>query len=94
MVGFMAIFCEKYNLLFIMTPRTACTAVGKLLIDELEGIQLPQADVLDIDGNFILQKKHGTLQQLLDHNIVKNENVKNIYTFTTIRNHFDSLYSL
>ena len=33
---FMAIICRKYKLLFIMTPRTACTAIGELLCDHYE----------------------------------------------------------
>ena len=90
----MAIYCKKYNLLFIMAPRTACTAVGNVLISELDGEYLPHTDVADINGKFVLQKKHGTLQQLLYHKILSKELLDNLYVFTTVRNHFDNLYSL
>lgn len=90
----MAILCKKYNLLFIMTPRTACTAVGAVLIDELGGEYLPKEDILNEHGDFLLQKKHGTVKQLLDNKVLTAEELSNLFVVATVRNHFDSMYSL
>src|SRR5215468_1500064 len=43
----MAIICRQYGLLFIMTPRTACTAVGDLLCTHYGGEFIPAEDILD-----------------------------------------------
>jgi len=77
-----------------MTPRTACTAVGKVLMEEMEGEYIPNDDILDESGRFIAQKKHSTVQQLIANNIIHENDLENLFVFTTVRNHFDNLYSL
>ena len=54
---FMAIICRKYKLLFIMTPRTACTAIGELLCDHYDGEFLPGEDILDSPWIYIRSEK-------------------------------------
>lgn len=90
----MAIICKEHRLLFLMAPRTGCTAVGTVLLEKLGGEWLPEEDVLDSRGQFLVQKKHSTLQQLLDFEIISGQELGNLTTFTAVRNPFDSLVSL
>jgi hypothetical protein len=89
----MAIVCHKYNLLFIMTPRTACTAIGQLLCEHYGGEFLPTEDILDSKGIIIVQKKHSTLSELLEHKLLTAEQAKSMLKVATVRNPFDSLVS-
>ena len=90
----MAILCRKYNLLFIMTPRTACTAVGELLLKQYGGKYLPEEDILDQNGTYLVQKKHCTLSELLKYNIISKDYADSLTKFTTVRNPFDNIVSL
>ena len=90
----MAILCPEYNLLFIMTPRTGSTAIGELLFAELGGRYLPEDDVLDDSGHAIVQKKHTTVGQLLEHGFLSESDLKKLLVFAAVRNPFDSFVSL
>lgn len=90
----MAIICHKYKLLFIMTPRTACTAIGELLCEHYGGEFLPAEDILDSRGFISVQKKHSTLSQLLAHNLLTAREAKSLLKVAAVRNPFDSLVSL
>lgn len=90
----MAILCRKYGLLFIMTPRTACTAVGELLLAHYGGEYLPAEDILDTDGRIRIQQKHSTLSELLENTLLTREEADSYLKFATVRNPFDSLVSL
>jgi hypothetical protein len=90
----MAIICRKYNLLFIMTPRTACTAIGELLCRNYGGEFLPAEDILDDDGRIWVQKKHSTLSELFEHKILAPEEAKSLVKVAAVRNPFDTLVSL
>lgn len=90
----MAIICRQYNLLFIMTPRTACTAIGELLCEHYGGKFIPAADILDSRGFISVQKKHSTLAELLDHKLLAAEEAKMLLKVSTVRSPFDSLVSL
>jgi hypothetical protein len=90
----MAIICRKYDLLFIMTPRTACTAIGELLCQDYGGEFLPAEDILDDDGQISVQKKHSTLAELLEHKILHPEEAKSLLKVAAVRNPFDTLVSL
>lgn len=90
----MAIVCPDYNLLFIMTPRTACTAIGQLLCDHYGGEFLPSEDVLDAHGNISIQKKHTTLAELIGHGFIGTEKAKSMLKIAAVRNPFDTLVSL
>jgi hypothetical protein len=89
----MAIICPDHNLLFIMTPRTACTAVGVALREQLGGVYLPEQDLLDDKGNFRIQRKHSTLKELLDAGVLTRADADKLLVFTTVRNPFDNLAS-
>lgn len=77
-----------------MTPRTGCSAVGKALIDNCGGIYIPEQHILDNDGHVVVDRKHCTIQQLLDFNIISQNELNHLTSFTFIRNPFDSLVSL
>jgi hypothetical protein len=90
----MAIICRKYNLLFIMTPRTACTAIGELLREHYSGEFLPAEDILDSRGFISVQKKHSTLAELFAHKLLTAREAKSLLKVAAVRNPFDSLVSL
>ncbi|PYV50587.1 MAG: hypothetical protein DMG92_07225 [Acidobacteria bacterium] len=90
----MAIICREHDLLFIMTPRTACTAVGELLRTHYGGEYLPPEDVLDRDGHTRIQQKHSTLSELIENGFLSREDSARLLKFAAVRNPFDSLVSL
>jgi hypothetical protein len=90
----MAIISRPHRLLFLMAPRTGCTAVGRVLTNSLSGEFLPREDLLDDAGFFLVQRKHSTLAQLLAHGILTSEERRTLFAFSAVRNPFDSLVSL
>jgi hypothetical protein len=90
----MAIICRKYSLLFIMTPRTACTAIGDLLCTQFGGEFVPSGDILDSNGRISVQKKHSNLAELIEHKILAPEEAKSLLKIAAVRNPFDTLVSL
>jgi hypothetical protein len=90
----MAIICRKYNLLFIMTPRTACTAIGELLRERFAGEFIPPESILDSRGLIRVDKKHSTLSALIRHNVLTIDEAKSLLKVAAVRNPFDSLVSL
>ena len=90
----MAIYSRRHRYLFLMAPRTGCTAIGeRVLIPELEGEYLPAEDVLAADGTVIAAKKHSTLADLRRANVLTEAELASLFVFTTVRNPFDSLVS-
>src|SRR2546423_6182768 len=90
----MAIICRQYGLLFIMTPRTACTAIGDLLCTYYGGEFVPSEDILDSQGFITVQKKHSTLSELIKHKLLTPNGAKSLLKIAAVRNPFDSLVSL
>ena len=90
----MALICRQHNLLFIMTPRTACTAIGELLRAELSAEYLPAEDVHGANGDIAVQQKHSTLEQLAEHGILSDADRQQLFVIAAVRNPFDSLVSL
>lgn len=90
----MAIICRSHGLLFIMAPRTGSTAIGDLLCDRLHGEFLPKTDVVDTQGVAVLRHKHNTLRDLFNHGLLTPQEKARLFTFTCVRNPFDSLVSL
>src|SRR5689334_20628322 len=86
---FMAVICREHKLLFIMTPRTACTAVADLLLTHYGGEYLPAHDVLDSRGRISLQKKHSTLSDLLTNGLLTMKDADGLLKFAAVRNPFD-----
>ena len=90
----MAIICRKHNLLFIMVPRTACTAIGELLLKHYDGEFVPSEDILDSAGMIVVPKKHSTLEELIENTLLAREEANRLFKVATVRNPFDSLVSL
>ena len=90
----MAIISDKYKLLFIMNPRTGCTALGTLMLEQMDARFIPEADIKDDNGKIVYQKKHTTLPELKKLGLVDDEMLRDYTVFTTVRNPFDSLLSL
>src|SRR6266576_4373967 len=90
----MAIICRQYRLLFIMTPRTACTAIGDLLCTHYGGEFIPSEDILDSQGFISVKKKHSTLSELIKHKVLTPKEAKSLLKIAAVRNPFDSLVSL
>ena len=90
----MAIICRSIGLLFIMTPRTGCSAVGRLLREKLGGEWLPEEHILDADGAILVGRKHCTLAQLMHHGLLSQTEAGQLLKVTAVRNPFDSLVSL
>lgn len=91
----MAIISRQHNYLYILAPRTASTAVSRgVLLDQLDGEWLPAEDILDDRGRFVVQKSHSTVDDLIGHGLLEEQDVEELLVFTTVRNPFDSLASL
>jgi hypothetical protein len=90
----LAIICRDHRLLFIMAPRTGCTAVGELLIAELGGQYIPPQNVTDGQGRVLVRQKHSTLGELMSNGLITPEERAGLFTFSAVRNPFDSLVSL
>ncbi len=91
----MAVYCEPQKLIYCLAPRTASTATADLLIKKYEGVWIPTKDITDpTTGNYIVQKKHTTFKQITENHLISNEDFKKCKRLVTVRNPFDSLYSL
>jgi hypothetical protein len=89
----MAILCPRYSLLFIMTPRTACTAIGELLLTQFGGEFIPAKEILDSRGRISVPRKHTTLSQLIQHGLLTVTESESLLKVAAVRNPFDSLVS-
>jgi hypothetical protein len=76
-----------------MTPRTACSAVGKVLREGLGGVFFPEKDIIDSKGRLVLGHKHCTLNELILFNYLTEQEASSLYVFAGVRNPFDSLVS-
>jgi hypothetical protein len=90
----LAIICRDHRLLFIMAPRTGCTAIGELLIAELGGQYVPPQNVTDGKGRVVVRQKHSTLGELMSNGLITSEDRAQLFAFSAVRNPFDSLVSL
>ena len=55
---------------------------------------MPWKDILDSNGRIIVDSKHGSLQDLLEHELLLPEKAERLFKFCAVRNPFDSLVSL
>lgn len=90
----MAIICREHGLLFIMAPRTGCTAIGAVLQSSLGGVKLPEERIIDSRGMIAVDSKHSSLEELTARGLVTPEDLRSLLVFTAVRNPFDSLVSL
>lgn len=90
----MAIICKKHKLLYLLNPRTGGSAVAEHLVKYFEGEWLPSKDVLDENGNILLQSKHQPLESLIKFGFIDEKEVAEYVVFTNVRNPSESLISL
>ena len=90
----MAVLSRSLGYLFIMAPRTASTATAIHLCTRYEGQRIPRRDLHNPDGTIAVDRKHATLSTLIQHGVIKAAQVNRLFTFTAVRNPFDSLVSL
>src|SRR5690554_2687991 len=83
----MAIICEDLKLLFIMPPATGCSVLGGVLQKQFGGRYLPEQDIRS-NGRH-LSRKHNSLPQLFEHQVLTVEERDQLLVFATIRNPFD-----
>ena len=84
----MAIICRDHRLLFIMVPGTGCSVVGNLLIERFGGEWLPE-ETIRRNGHVVVQRKHNSLDDILNHGLLSRNEVKDYLVCATIRNPFD-----
>jgi len=85
-----AILVSNFNLLFLMVPGTACSVIGKTLIEELGGVWLPSSDILKGD-RLVMSRKHHDLAELVHHGVLSEGERSNLLVFATVRNPYDRL---
>lgn len=90
----MAVLSRSLSYLYVMAPRTGCTAVGDVLCKEREGWWFPEEDILNEDGDIAVPRKHTTVPQLVDAGLLERKELKELFVFSSVRNPFDSLVSL
>ena len=86
----MAIVVPRFNLLFLMAPGTACSVVGKALIEQLDGVWLPATDIFD-GTRLKLNRKHHDLAALYEARLLTSDQRRGLTVFVTVRNPYDRL---
>ncbi len=90
----MALISEDHKLLFILNPRTASTATSLAIYKHLNAHWIPSSDIVDENGDILIQKKHSTVNQLYGAGLITKNQKENYLKVVVVRNPFDSLYSL
>jgi len=89
----LAIISYKKRFIYLLNPRTASTATGQALRKATEAYFVPARDIEDKQGKIVVPRKHTTIKQLREHEIVPEETLQAFFKFVTVRNPFDSLVS-
>ncbi len=86
----MAVLSTTRGYLFLMAPRTACTATGRALTAHGEGELFPGAD-FPLPGGQTADGKHASLDELIAGGKLTVEEAGKLLVFTTVRNPFDAM---
>jgi len=89
----MAYFLPDLKLLLILNPRTASTSTASHLGKHFGGKWVPNENMLDDNGMIVIQKKHSTIPQLLEHGLFERSEIETMVRLVCVRNPFDSLAS-
>ena len=90
----MAVWCEDIKILYSLCPRTGSTATACTLIEACGGLWLPSEDILDESCNYLVQRKHSTFNEILQHGLIDLDKFYSAHRLVTVRNPFDSVFSL
>lgn len=91
----MAIISREHGYLFVLNPRTGCTAIANgVLLPKLGGEWLPVEDIRSSSGKLLAPQKHTTVAQLRKADLIDEEQLRDLFVFVGVRNPFDSLVSL
>lgn len=91
----MAIISRTHGYLFIMTPRTGCTAIAEgVLIPKLGGEYFPKDAIRDENGRLLVRPKHSSVAELVNNGLLTREETDRLLKFCAVRNPFDSIVSL
>lgn len=92
----MPIISDKHGYLFVLSPRTGSSAIAEgVLIPALDGRWLPDEDVTADDGTTVLlDAKHAPVKDLRRHGLLSRHDTQRLFTFSAVRNPFDSMASL
>lgn len=89
----MAIISTTFNYLYLLAPGAASTTISRYLLEFCDGRWLPNEDILDENGFFLVQKSHSTVEQLLQNQLLPEEELGKLLKFTAVRNPFDEMVS-
>jgi hypothetical protein len=87
----MAVLCRDLGLLFIQTPHTGSTAIGRLLRSRFAGERIPEEHVRDGSGNIVAPFKHATLRQLLKAGLIDPAQRAEMLVAAGVRNPYDMM---
>lgn len=90
----MAVLSDSLGYLFILAPRTGCTALSVHLVKNLEGQWFPPEDAKDGTGTVVAERKHSKVADLRRAGLLSDDRLRELFVFTSVRNPFDSLVSL
>jgi hypothetical protein len=87
------VISDEYRYIFFCNPLTGSTSVSRTLVEGDCGYWTPKKDLYDQDGNKIVDRKHGTLNQVRAHGVIPEEKLGSYFKFAGIRNPFDQTVS-
>jgi hypothetical protein len=86
----MAVLSTTRGYLFLMAPRTGCTATAGALVPHGEGEMFPAAD-FPLPRGGVADAKHASLDELILGGQITREEASKLLVFTTVRNPFDAM---
>jgi hypothetical protein len=89
-----AIWLKKHSMIYVLAPRTASTATAKALVRKFGGSWMPAKDINDENGKRVLERKHASFSDIEKHNLLDPEEFSKALKVVTVRNPFDSVFSL
>jgi hypothetical protein len=84
----MAIYSSRYNYLFTPGPQTGAQAITRVLLEQLEGEQMPPDD-LERRGKIIAKKQGTTYKMIKLAELLSQDELDEAFKFSIVRNPFD-----
>ena len=90
----MAKISHKFKFIYSLAPRTASTATAEYLEKYLCAEEVIEDNIFNSAGTIVVDKKHLTFSDIKNYKIIAEKFLDKYLKFVTVRNPFDSLYSL